>query len=230
MNVSRGFLHITYKIYHHLDKLEGVHKSNCLNVFLSVMKYAWKKNGYEARLRHETIHKDTGLCRTTIKNCLSTLNKLNIIKSFRGKSGKTYIVNEVFLRAEKLYEPTKIATTFTQDSHDTSTLIETLSITNIDKIISKNKGNLDDIINQLATLPLPELENDSKNIYYCKLAIERKRELARQEKLVDPRIIQKELKKIVKEKNFAWKKKKEYNIRNNLDYKGNPIGKNKDKV
>jgi hypothetical protein len=22
------------------------------------MKYAWKKNGYEARLRHETIHKD----------------------------------------------------------------------------------------------------------------------------------------------------------------------------
>ena len=228
MNVSRGFLHITYKIYHHLDKLEGVHKSNCLNVFLSVMKYAWKKNGYEARLRHETIHKDTGLCRTTIKNCLSTLNKLNIIKSFRGKSGKTYIVNEVFLRAEKLYEPTKIATTFTQDSHDTSTLIETLSITNIDKIISKNKGNLDDIINQLATLPLPDLENDSKNIYYCKLAVERKRELARQEKLVDPRIIQKELKKIVKEKNFAWKKKKEYNIRNNLDYKGNPIAKNKD--
>ena len=228
MNVSRGFLHITYKIYHHLDKLEGVHKSNCLNVFLSVMKYAWKKNGYEARLRHETIHKDTGLCRTTIKNCLSTLNKLNIIKSFRGKSGKTYIVNEVFLRAEKLYEPTKIATSLAQDSHHTSTLIETLPINNIDKIIGKNKGNLDTIINELATLPLPELENDSKNIYYCKLAIERKRELARQENLVDPRIIQRELKKIVKEKNFAYKRKKEYNIRNNLDYKGNPIGKNKD--
>jgi hypothetical protein len=228
MNVSRGFLHITYKIYHHLDKLEGVHKSNCLNVFLSVMKYAWKKNGYEARLRHETIHKDTGLCRTTIKNCLSTLNKLNIIKSFRGKSGKTYIVNEVFLRAEKLYEPTKIATSLAQDSRQTTTLKETLPINNIDKIIGKNKGNVDTIINELATIPLPDLENDSKNIYYCKLAIERKRELARQENLVDPRIIQKELKKIVKEKNFAYKRKKEYNIRNNLDYKGNPIGKNKD--
>jgi predicted transcriptional regulator len=228
MNVSRGFLHITYKIYHHLDKLEGVHKSNCLNVFLSVMKYAWKKNGYEARLRHETIHKDTGLCRTTIKNCLSTLNKLNIIKSFRGKSGKTYIVNEVFLRAEKLYEPTKIATRIAQDSHETPILVDTLSITIIDKIISKNKGNLDDTINELATLPLPELENDSKNVYYCKLAIERKKELARQKNLVDPRIIQRELKKITKEKNFAYKRKKEYNIRNNLDYKGNPIGKDKD--
>jgi predicted transcriptional regulator len=228
MNVSRGFLHITYKIYHHLDKLEGVHKSNCLNVFLSVMKYAWKKNGYEARLRHETIHKDTGLCRTTIKNCLSTLNKLNIIKSFRGKSGKTYIVNEVFLRAEKLYEPTKIATRIAQDSHETPILVDTLSITIIDKIISKNKGNLDDTINELATLPLPDLKGDSKNVYYCKLAIERKKELARQKNLVDPRIIQRELKKITKEKNFAYKRKKEYNIRNNLDYKGNPIGKDKD--
>ena len=216
MNTSRGFLHITYKIYHHLDKLDGVHKSNCLNVFLSVMKYAWKKNGYEARLRHETIHKDTGLCRTTIKNCLSTLNKLNIIKSFRGKSGKTYIVNEVFLRAEKLYEPTKIATRIAQDSHDTSILVDTLSITIIDKIISKNKGNLDDTINELATLPLPDLKSDTKNVYYCKLAIERKEELARQKNLVDPRIIQRELSKITKEKNFAYKRKKEYYIKNGI--------------
>ena len=104
MDTSRGFLFITYKLYHHLNKLDGEHKSHCLNVFLSVMKYAWKKNGYEARLRHETIHKDTGLCRTTIKSCLSTLNKLNVVKSFRGKSGKTYIVNEVFLKAEKLFK------------------------------------------------------------------------------------------------------------------------------
>ena len=216
MDTSRGFLFITYKLYSHLNKLDGEHKSHCLNVFLSVMKYAWKKNGYEARLRHETIHKDTGLCRTTIKNCLSTLNKLNIVKSFRGKSGKTYIVNEVFLRAEKLYEPTKIATTFTQDSHETPILVETLPITNIDKIISKNKGNLEDIIDHLSTLPADTLKKDKNNIYYCKLAIERKEELARQKNLVDPRIIQRELKKITKEKNFAYKRKKEYNIKHGI--------------
>ena len=227
MDTSRGFLFITYKLYHHLSKLEGEHKSHCLNVFLSVMKYAWKKNGYEARLRHETIHKDTGLCRTTIKSCLSTLNKLNVVKSFRGKSGKTYIVNEVFLKAEKLYDNSKIAVKQPHDSRFTTTLEETIYINNIDKIIGKNKGNLDTLINELATLPLPELENDSKNIYYCKLAIERKRELA-PKKYVDPQIIQRELKKITKEKNFAYKRKKEYNIRNNLDYKGNPIAKNKD--
>ena len=228
MNTSRGFLHITYKLYHHLDIIDGVKKSYCLNVFLSVMKYAWKKNGYKAGLRHETIHKDTGLCRTTIKECLETLNKLNIVKSIRGRSGKTYVVNEVFLRAEKLYEPIKIATSLAQDSHDTATLIETLSITNIDILIGKYKGDKDRMINELATLPLPDLIGDTKNVYYCKLAIQRKEELARQKNLVDPRIIQRELSKITKEKNFAYKRKKEYNIRNNLDYKGNPIGKNKD--
>ena len=213
MDTSRGFLFITYKLYHHLNKLDGEHKSHCLNVFLSVMKYAWKKNGYEARLRHETIHKDTGLCRTTIKNCLSTLNKLNVVKSFRGKSGKTYIVNEVFLKAEKLY---KIDVKPTQDSRFTSTLEETIYITNIDKIIGKNQGNLDDTINELATLPLPELENDSKNVYYCRLAIERKKEIAREKNLVDPQIVKRELKKITKERNFAYKKKKEYYIKNGI--------------
>ena len=180
------------------------------------MKYAWKKNGYEARLRHETIHKDTGLCRTTIKSCLSTLNKLNVVKSFRGKSGKTYIVNEVFLKAEKLYEPIKIAVKPTQDSRFTTTLEETIYINNIDKIIGKNKGNLDDIINELATLPLPDLKGDTKNVYYCKLAIERKEELARQKNLIDPKIIQKELKKISKETNVRYKEKRDWNIRNGI--------------
>jgi predicted transcriptional regulator len=213
MDTSRGFLFITYKLYHHLNKLEGEHKSHCLNVFLSVMKYAWKKNGYEARLRHETIHKDTGLCRTTIKSCLSTLNKLNVVKSFRGKSGKTYIVNEVFLKAEKLF---KIDVKPTQDSRFTPILEETIYNNNIDRIIGKNKGDKENTINELATLPLSDLENDSKNVYYCKLAIERKEELARQKNLVDPKIIQKELKKITKEKNFAYKRKKEYNIKHGI--------------
>lgn len=215
MNVSRGFLHITYKIYHHLDKLEGVHKSNCLNVFLSVMKYAWKKNGYEAKLRHETIHKDTGLCRTTIKDCLKTLNTLNIVKSIRGRSGKTYIVNEVFLRAEKLYEPTKIAVSLTQDSRLTSTLKETLPINNIGKIISSHAGDREKILEELSKLPITDLQEDKTNPYYCKLAIERKKD-NENTNFVDKGVIINALKKVSKETNARYKQKKEYNIRNGI--------------
>jgi len=218
MDTSRGFLHITYKLYGHLDKLGGEHKSHCLNVFLSVMKYAWKKNGYEARLRHETIHKDTGLCRTTIKNCLSTLNKLNVVKSFRGKSGKTYIVNEVFLKTEKLYENSKIAVKHTQDSRFTPILEEHYTVYNTDKIIRDNRGNKDTIIDTLAKLPLTELNKDKNNPYYVKLAIKRKEEMVAAENstYVSPDKIINALNKIKKETNVRYRQKKEYNIRNRI--------------
>ena len=211
MDRSRGFLFITYKLYHHLDKLDGEVKSTCLNVFLSVMKYAWKKNGYEARLRHASIEKDTGLSRATVKRCLETLNKLNIVKSIRGRSGKTYIVNSVFLKSE-------IAHNYTPDSSLRATLEETIYNNNIDKIIGKNKGNLDDTINSLATLPLADLKADTKNVYYCKLAIQRKEELARElrQNYVDPKKIVNALSKVTKESNFRYKTKKQYYIKNNI--------------
>ena len=222
MNVSRGFLHITYKIYHHLDKLEGVHKSNCLNVFLSVMKYAWKKNGYEAKLRHETIHKDTGLCRTTIKDCLQTLNTLNIVKSIRGRSGKTYIVNEVFLRAEKNYDShnttisqSKIAVSLAQDSRHTTTLEETIYNNNIGKIIKSFAGDREKILEELSKLHITDLQEDKTNPYYCKLAIERKND-NENKTYVDKGVIINALKKVSKETNARYKQKKEYNIRNGI--------------
>jgi predicted transcriptional regulator len=222
MNTSRGFLHITYKLYHHLDIIDGVKKSYCLNVFLSVMKYAWKKNGYKAGLRHETIHKDTGLCRTTIKDCLETLNKLNVIKSIRGKSGKTYIVNEVFLRAEKLYEPTQIAVSPTRDSRNTTTLKETLSIdisgNNIGKIVKSFAGDREKILDELSKLPINELKEDKTNIYLCKLAIERKQDNEREKSAtyVNADKILSALSKIKKQANPRYREKVEYNKRNGI--------------
>ena len=209
---TRGFLHITYVLYHHLDKVSGTKKANCLSVYLSLMKYCWKSNDYKAGLRHSTIQKDTGLSRTTIHRTLQTLTKLNIISTIKGRSGKTYSINNKFIKYE-----TGMFQKYTSNVSNVKTLEEALIYNNtIDKIIGKNKGNLDDTINELATLPLPDLKGDTNNVYYCKLAIERKEELARQKNLVDPKIIQRELKKITKEKNFAYKRKKEYNIKHGI--------------
>jgi predicted transcriptional regulator len=218
MNVSRGFLHITYKLYHHLDLVDGERKSHCLNVFLSVMKYAWKKNGYKAQLRHETIHKDTGLCRTTIKSCLETLNKLNIVKSVRGRSGKTYLVNETFLRAEKLYEPTQIAVKPTQDSRFTATLEETISINNIGKIVKSFAGDTEKILDELSKLPLDELKAETVNVYLCKQAIQRKEDKERESKAtyVNADKILSALSKIKKQANPRYREKVEYNKRNGI--------------
>ena len=218
MNVSRGFLHITYKLYHHLDLVDGERKSHCLNVFLSVMKYAWKKNGYKAGLRHETIHKDTGLCRTTIKSCLETLNKLNIVKSVRGRSGKTYLVNETFLRAEKLYEPTQIAVKPTQDSRFTATLEETISINNIGKIVKSFAGDTSKILDELSKLPLDELKQETVNVYLCKQAIQLKEDKERESKAtyVNSEKILSALSRIKKQANPRYREKVEYNKRNGI--------------
>jgi predicted transcriptional regulator len=201
-----------------MDILDGVKKSYCLNVFLSVMKYAWKKNGYKAGLRHETIHKDTGLCRTTIKECLETLNKLNIVKSIRGRSGKTYVVNEVFLRAEKLYEPTQIAVSPTRDSRNTTTLEETISINNIGKIVKSFAGDTEKILDELSKLPLDELKQETVNVYLCKQAIQRKEDKERESKAtyVNSDKILSALSRIKKQANPRYREKVEYNKRNGI--------------
>ena len=213
---TRGFLQLTYVLYHHLDKVSGGKKANCLSVYLSLMKYCWKSNNYTAGLRHSTIQKDTGLSRTTIHRTLQTLTKLNIISTSKGRSGKTYIVNPNFVKFEKsMY---KNETSNSSNVSDLKTLKEQYIYTVVDKMISKNKGNLENIINDLATLPADTLKMDKNNIYYCKLAIARKEELAAESKAnyVHPQKIIQALNKIKKETNVRYKEKRDWNIRNGI--------------
>jgi len=217
MNITtRGFLHVTYKLYHHLNILNGEEKSTCLNVFLSIMKYAWKKNGYKAQLRHETIAKDTGLCRATVKTAISKLVKLNIISDIRGRSGKTYIVNDVFLKAENTYEKTEIAKYSTPDSQTLATLEETIYINNnVSKIVKSLAGNREKIIEELSKLPISELQEDKTNVYLCKLAIEHKQQYENKTYVSSDKILS-ALKDMSKNNNINYKRKKEYNIRNGI--------------
>jgi hypothetical protein len=229
MNNSRAFLHITYKLYGHLDKLSGVKKSHVLNCYLSLMKHAWKKNNYECGLRYSTVAKDTKLSRITVRRTLDTLEKLNIISTVRGKSGKTYKVNDIFLKSEQdgsiLYIPkSKMYNLDHPYVKKRSVLVEALNINSIDTIIGKYKGDKDTIIDHLAKLPPEDLNQDTKNPYYVKLAIEKKEENARSKnrKFVHPQKILNELIKIKKQSNPRYVEKVSFNKRNNLDYKGNP--------
>ncbi len=229
MNNSRAFLHITYKLYGHLDKLSGVKKSNCINCYLSLMKHAWKKNNYECGLRYSTVAKETKLSRITVRRTLDTLEKLHVISTVRGRSGKTYKINQLFIKSESdgsiLYtNKPKMYKKDHPDVYKRSVLEETIYINNIDKIIRDNRGSLDNIILNLSKLPLSELNSDTKNPYYIKLAIEKKAELERESKAtyVNPQKIINELTKISKNSNPRYREKVAFNKRNNLDYKGRP--------
>jgi len=232
---TRGFLQLTYVLYHHLDRVGGSKKANCLSVYLSLMKYCWKSNDYRAGLRHSTIEKDTKLSRTTIHRTLLTLTKLNVISTIKGRSGKTYQINPKFVKFEKgmFKNETSMYKNETSNVSNVQTLVETIIYNNtIEEIIKNNRGNQQLIIDNLAKLPLTDLKKDKNNPYYIKLAIQRKQELAANEKktYVSPQKILQALKSISKNSNPRYREKVAYNKRNNLDYKGNPIAKDKDKV
>ena len=228
MKNSRAFLHITYKLYGHLDKLSGVKKSNCINCYLSLMKHAWKKNNYECGLRYSTVAKETKLSRITVRRTLNTLEKLHIISTVRGRSGKSYKINQVFLKTESdgsiLY--TNNSSMYKKDHSNVkkrSVLVEALN-NNIEAIIRDNRGDMDSMILNLSKLPLKDLNSDTNNPYYVKLAKEKKIELDRLSKAtyVHPQKIINELTKIKKNSNPRYREKVEFNKRNNLDYKGRP--------
>jgi len=234
---TRGFLQLTYVLYHHLDKVGGSKKANCLSVYLSLMKYCWKSNDYRAGLRHSTIEKDTKLSRTTIHRTLLTLTKLNVISTIKGRSGKTYQINPKFVKFEKgmFKNETSMYKNETSNVSNVQTLVETIDTINnkpIEDVIRDYKGNQQLIIDNLAKLPLDILKQDNNNPYYVKLAIQRKQELAANEKktYVSPQKILQALKSISKNSNPRYREKVAYNKRNSLDYKGNPIAKDKDKV
>ena len=231
---TRGFLQLTYMLYHHLDKVGGSKKANCLSVYLSLMKYCWKSNDYRAGLRHSTIQKDTGLSRTTIHRTLLTLTKLNVISTIKGRSGKTYQINVKFVKFEKgmFQNETSMYKNETSNVSNVKTLVETIdTITNkpIEDVIRTNKGNQQSIIDSLAKLPMTDSKMDKNNPYYVKLAIQRKQELQANEKktYVSPQKILQALKSISKNSNPRYREKVAYNKRNNLDYKGNAKDKNK---
>jgi hypothetical protein len=225
---NRSYLMITYTLFHHLDKLPGTAKANCLSVYLSIMKYAWKKNNYKCGLRHSTIQADTKLSRTTIYRTLITLRKLNIIQMTMGRSGKTYHVNSKFLRIEKEVVFKSETPMFQKNTRNVSNIptLEEQYLSNqyvnrsnkVVTIIRDNIGNKDILIDKLSELPLKILKEDTNNKYYCKLAMIRKEEIAASENAtyVSPNKIVSALNKIKKETNIRYKEKKEYNIRNGI--------------
>ena len=229
MNNTRAFLHITYKLYGHLDKLSGTKKSNCINCYLSLMKHAWKKNNYECGLRYSTIAKETKLSRITVRRTLDTLEKLHVISTVRGRSGKSYKINQLFLKTESdgsiLYtNKNKMYKKDHSNVYKRSVLVEDINTLDIENIIRDNRNDKDSLILNLSKLPLSDLNSDTNNPYYIKLAKEKKAELERESKAtyVHPQKIINELTKIKKNSNPRYREKVAFNKRNNLDYKGRP--------
>ena len=215
---NRSFLLIHYKLYHHLDRLKkGQAKAQCLAVYLSLMKYAWKSKGYVCAVRYSTIEKDTLLSKMTVRRSIIHLAKLNIIEVKRLPSANEYKINKTFLVEEKsTREHSKVYDRTLRGIRENTinrNNINNIQYTNIDKIIA-NGNDKDSIVRQLAdTIALPDLLSDKRNVYYCKLAIALKEENDKPKVELNTGAVLKDLKK---KTNQFYKSKVEYNKRNNI--------------
>jgi hypothetical protein len=222
-DTSRSFLLLTYKLYNKLDELSGPSKGNCLNVILSLLKYAWKSSDYKCAVRYSTIIKDTKLSKMTVRRSCRLLEDLGIIKIKRLSSANLYSMNSTYLKAEVLRENTQTYPNRTLRGTPQNSINRNINNKNtlIEKIMKKGLPK-DAIIKELSELPIEELKSDKTNIYYCNLAIALKEELLREKNLVPTEKILASLRNTTKKSNSRYVEKVEYNKRNNLDYKGNP--------
>jgi len=217
-DTSRSFLLLTYKLYHKLDTLSGTSKAYCLTVIMSLLKYAWKSSDYKCAIRYSTITKDTKLSKMTIRRSCRLLADLNIITIKRLASANLYSINTSYLKAEVLRENTQKYTREHSGVSSQNSINRNINNNNtlIEKIIRKGLAK-EELIKELSTLPLSELENDITNKWYCKLAMEKKRELESEKKLVPVEKIISSLKNTGKKTNSAYRytvaKNKKYHIK-----------------
>tara|TARA_R110000803_G_scaffold163934_1_gene227690 strand:+ start:93 stop:833 length:741 start_codon:yes stop_codon:yes gene_type:complete len=215
------------------------HRPYAYLVFICLLKFANSKT-LTCYPRKATICDMSGLSRTTVYRATLCLIEARIIKKKRLKSTLLYMINPKYIvgyREDVSTGNTHVSTGNTDVS--ARPLLEELTYkTNIDTnkkyfsnkssevvaIIRDNIGNKELMINRLSELPLNLLKSDINNKYYCKLAIQRKDELAREKNAtyVDPQKIISALNNIKKQSNVRYRQKVEYNKRNNLDYKGRP--------
>jgi hypothetical protein len=216
-DTSRSFLLLTYKLYNKLDELSGPSKGNCLNVILSLLKYAWKSSDYKCAVRYSTIIKDTKLSKMTVRRSCRLLEDLGIIKIKRLSSANLYSMNSTYLKAEV----SKLNTQKAKYGHSEGTYLNSINRniniknTLIEKIMKKGLPK-DAIIKELSELPTEELKSDKTNIYYCNLAIALKEELLREKNLVPTEKILASLRNTTKKSNSRYIEKVEYNKRNGI--------------
>ena len=103
-----------------------------------------------------------------------------------------------------------------KDINKTNSNITNSSITKVDEIISRGLPK-ELLITELSKLPPDILLSDKKNVYYCKLAMDKKEEVNRSKNLVPVEKILSSLKNTGKKTNSAYRytvaKNKKYHIK-----------------
>ena len=219
-------------------------KPYALAIIVMLLKYVNQKKG-ECFPRYAKIRKDLGCSKKTLTNYMHLLSTAGLIKIRRLSSTNLYTINPILLVNEvNLVQGVgnMVHISGVPNAHINKTYLnkhivltknnkmDKVNINKIDKIVNdKTIDKQRKIIKISQCMGLPELkECITNNIhpYYARVALELKEQELRDARAVPKHIVEQAMtaavSKNAKNRSFNYRKKIEFNKRNNLDWQGKP--------
>jgi len=212
-------------------------KPYALAIIVMLLKYVNQKKG-ECFPRYAKIRKDLGCSKKTLTNYMHLLSTAGLIKIRRLSSTNLYTINPILLVNE--VNLVQGVGNMVHISGVPNAHINKTSLINIynNKANNKLDNKIDRIVNskdidkqtkiiELASVPLAELQSYyNKHPYYIQQAIEYQEQELRDARAVPKHIVEQAMtaavSKNAKNRSFNYRKKIEFNKRNNLDWQGKP--------
>ena len=219
-------------------------KPYALAIIVMLLKYVNQKKG-ECFPRYAKIRKDLGCSKKTLTNYMHLLSTAGLIKIRRLSSTNLYTINPILL-VNEVYEVQGVGNMVhisgVPNAHINKTYLNKhivltknnkmnkIDINKVDKIVNSKDIDKQTKIIELASVPLPELKQCiDKHPYYVQKAIEYQEQELRDKRSLPKHIVEQAMtaavSKNAKNRSFNYRKKIEYNKRNGLNWKGEPIKK-----
>jgi len=197
-------------------------RMSALSVLLILLKYVNSKTG-KCYPRIQTICDHLGCGRNVVSNALQDLTLNNIITKKKLSSTNLYHIDSMYIVGFKSADYIQTSADYylnssylkSKDINKTNSIKPSYITTEVDEIISRGLPK-ELLITELSKLPPDILLSDKKNVYYCKLAMDKKEEVNRSKNLVPVEKILSSLKNVTKKSNSRYIEKVEYNKRNGI--------------
>jgi len=197
-------------------------RMSALSVLLILLKYVNSKTG-KCYPRIQTICDHLGCGRNVVSNALQDLTLNNIITKKKLSSTNLYHIDPMYIVGFKSADYIQTSADYylnssylkSKDINKTNSIKPSYITTEVDEIISRGLPK-ELLITELSKLPPDILLSDKKNVYYCKLAMDKKEEVNRSKNLVPVEKILSSLKNVTKKSNSRYIEKVEYNKRNGI--------------
>jgi hypothetical protein len=211
-------------------------KPYALAIIVMLLKYVNQKKG-ECFPRYAKIRKDLGCSKKTLTNYMHLLSTAGLIKIRRLSSTNLYTINPILLVNEVNVVQgvgNMVHISGVPNAHINKTYLNKhIEITSnnkmnkVDKIVNSKEIDKQTKIIELASVPLPELKQCiDKHPYYVREAIKYQEQELRDKRSLPKHIVEQAMtaavSKNAKNRSFNYRKKIEFNKRNNLDWQGKP--------